>query len=411
MSTLENFSRQLGLLNQEWFIKTRISVVGVGNLGSALIGMMTKVGFREIVVYDHDTIESHNIANQLYSTRTVGQYKSDKIIETMAFDSPSWYHFISFKCKIGLRHAIQLINSDIMIVLTDNIKSRIETFLMVLEYKKYNYDFKWFIEAGTHAKTAKIYVVDLDNELEIASYFDKILERHNAPSEDLPCTERSTFFYANFVGSVIMSYFVKMSEEKEVPFETWIDLANNEVMRFEIPSHDKTYSIKEMIELYDPQGIKANMDSLSLIETSGYNCKTLVWSELWSTIQDYGPSNYITRFIYHLPEDLNRLTVYGDHTIRIKLAKNDKYKHQDGDCDRCPCSDCLTRSRCDERPCRGGTGCLHDKHGRVLYCSNIESRYLHKKFHFIWKIFKNTDINDVKKTIKGFFKEWGGLTV
>lgn len=52
------------------------AVVGVGALGSAVALMLAKLGLKDLVLFDHDIVEAHNICNQvLYGPMDVGTAK------------------------------------------------------------------------------------------------------------------------------------------------------------------------------------------------------------------------------------------------------------------------------------------------------------------------------------------------
>ena len=67
-------SRHRELFNPENF-NTPIHIIGVGATGSWLALGLAKLGLSNITVWDFDSIEEHNIANQAYNVGSVGQKK------------------------------------------------------------------------------------------------------------------------------------------------------------------------------------------------------------------------------------------------------------------------------------------------------------------------------------------------
>ena len=67
--------RHLLLFDPQVFDKTRIDVVGCGAVGSHLAMEIAKLGVHNLHLWDGDTIESHNIANQLYGLPDIGRLK------------------------------------------------------------------------------------------------------------------------------------------------------------------------------------------------------------------------------------------------------------------------------------------------------------------------------------------------
>ncbi len=56
----------------------RVALVGVGTIGSHLALTLARMQV-PFTMYDHDTIEAHNLATQAYTRRNIGQYKVDAI--------------------------------------------------------------------------------------------------------------------------------------------------------------------------------------------------------------------------------------------------------------------------------------------------------------------------------------------
>lgn len=52
-----------------------VGIIGVGAVGSQIAMQIAKLGVENIVLMDHDCVEAHNVPNQLYSIKDVGQSK------------------------------------------------------------------------------------------------------------------------------------------------------------------------------------------------------------------------------------------------------------------------------------------------------------------------------------------------
>lgn len=52
-----------------------INVIGAGGIGSFVVPAIAKLGIEDIVVWDGDKIEQHNIDNQFFTVKSVGQSK------------------------------------------------------------------------------------------------------------------------------------------------------------------------------------------------------------------------------------------------------------------------------------------------------------------------------------------------
>ena len=71
---IEKYSRQGGLIPET---SSRIAILGVGNVGSYVALMLTKIGLSNIVLVDDDVVELPNTATQLFSEANIGQLKTE----------------------------------------------------------------------------------------------------------------------------------------------------------------------------------------------------------------------------------------------------------------------------------------------------------------------------------------------
>lgn len=56
-----------------------IHVIGTGSVGSHIVLMLAKLGFLDISVYDFDTVEAHNVRNQVYGLKDIGRMKVEAL--------------------------------------------------------------------------------------------------------------------------------------------------------------------------------------------------------------------------------------------------------------------------------------------------------------------------------------------
>lgn len=58
-----------------------VHIIGAGATGSWLVMELAKLGITNITVWDFDTIEEHNVPNQLYGIKDVGRYKVEVLAQ------------------------------------------------------------------------------------------------------------------------------------------------------------------------------------------------------------------------------------------------------------------------------------------------------------------------------------------
>ena len=69
-------------------VRDRIHIIGCGAIGSTIGELLAKAGFTKITLYDFDKVESHNIANQMYTELDIGKEKVDALAERMCSINP-----------------------------------------------------------------------------------------------------------------------------------------------------------------------------------------------------------------------------------------------------------------------------------------------------------------------------------
>ena len=69
-------------------INERIHIIGCGAVGSLLADTLARTGLTKITLYDFDTVESHNIANQIYTEKDLGKTKVEALKEHMLSINP-----------------------------------------------------------------------------------------------------------------------------------------------------------------------------------------------------------------------------------------------------------------------------------------------------------------------------------
>ena len=57
-------------------VKERCHIIGCGSIGSNVAELLARYGVERITLWDFDTVEPHNIANQLFTEEDVGAPKT-----------------------------------------------------------------------------------------------------------------------------------------------------------------------------------------------------------------------------------------------------------------------------------------------------------------------------------------------
>ncbi len=160
-------------------LKNRIvTVVGVGATGSNLVGMLAACGFKHIVVYDYDEIESHNIANQWFQQDQIGLTKVGALKINV-----QKYFGLTIDAKNEKvekdQHA-----SEIVFLLTDSMPSRKGIAKNLIEN---NSVVTSLIETRMGAELMQVYAVDNIQEGGFQQWFNTLFDEEIAMPEVSAC--------------------------------------------------------------------------------------------------------------------------------------------------------------------------------------------------------------------------------
>lgn len=69
-------------------VTERIHIIGCGAVGSTIGELIARTGLTNIVLYDFDTVEAHNIANQMFTSDDIGRNKAEALKDLMVKINP-----------------------------------------------------------------------------------------------------------------------------------------------------------------------------------------------------------------------------------------------------------------------------------------------------------------------------------
>ena len=78
MENETTFARQLDLCPPDR-LAFPITLIGAGAIGSAVALTLAKMGCSDITVFDHDSLEEHNIPNQICRPDKIGMKKTEAL--------------------------------------------------------------------------------------------------------------------------------------------------------------------------------------------------------------------------------------------------------------------------------------------------------------------------------------------
>ena len=208
----DKFKRQLGIFNPEDFKDKKVTVIGTGSVGSFVVLTLSKMGIKNIEVWDDDIIEEHNLSNQFYPNASVGMLKVEALkdmiremtgeILTVNKDRFEWGRILGYP--------------DIVISAVDSIVARREIWKSILN----NLNVKLYIDARMGGELMRIFTVRGQEDY---SFYENSLKEEGI---QLPCTERTIIYNVTIISGLVALIIKKFLKGEELYKEVMFDLRN-----------------------------------------------------------------------------------------------------------------------------------------------------------------------------------------
>lgn len=214
-----------------WFEKIQeqdITLAGVGGIGSYVAFLLSRMKPRSITLYDPDTVETVNMAGQLFGQSDIGLSKVKAICNRMR-DFSIYYNTYAYDRRFD-----SVSNSTkIMICGFDNMAARKTFFYNWLAYVISLPEDKrrecLFIDGRLNAEEFQVLCITGDNTYAINNYKENWLF-DDSEVEEAVCSYKQTSYMANMIGSVMTNLFVNFCANmcdpvmpRDIPFLTRYD--------------------------------------------------------------------------------------------------------------------------------------------------------------------------------------------
>jgi molybdopterin/thiamine biosynthesis adenylyltransferase len=176
-------------------VRQTINVVGCGAIGSHVCEQLARLGFTKVNLYDFDTVEAHNITNQMFYEGDIGLPKVECCKAEMVAINPELKNCIR-TYEEGLK-APYILNG-IIIMCVDNIDLRRE----IVKANQYNPNCTAITDFRMRLTDAQCYFADTHNKLSVKAMLDSMDFTHD---EAVTATPKSACGY-----ELSVIYTVKM---------------------------------------------------------------------------------------------------------------------------------------------------------------------------------------------------------
>ena len=215
-----NFHRQLDIFNPEAYASETIHIIGCGGIGSFVAYNLGMLGLAQnLVLWDSDSVEAHNIPNQNFLLEHVGFNKAVALAS-----------FIERKTGIAPKVKERFFTEDshimngIVVLCTDNIDSR----KLVYNDVKDRENVRAIVDGRLGGEAFVIYSAMLDNAdsktLYESTFFDA------SETQELPCTARAVIYIGAYIGALMTKQVKDILVSNACIEKIQIDVKNQIVM-------------------------------------------------------------------------------------------------------------------------------------------------------------------------------------
>lgn len=213
MTKTMNFLRQLDILDPN-MVAFPVALIGCGGIGSPTALALAKMGIGRITLIDPDSVEEHNLPNQLFRLFDTGQKKVFAAKDMLADFSPSDV------TAVPDRFEGQTPLSGIVISGVDSMKSR----QMIWDSVKWNLDVPLYIDGRIGGEIIQILTVRPSQIEDIEFYEDPDNLFPDSEAAELPCTRRGIIYTGFASAALICSQLKKWIKSEKYPRKISFDL-------------------------------------------------------------------------------------------------------------------------------------------------------------------------------------------
>lgn len=214
--SVNTYLRQLDIFKPE-LMDTDINIIGAGATGSMLCFFMTKMGMKNIRIWDHDFVEEHNSSNQLFKVSDLNKQKAEQTARICE-------DFTGIKIHYGNCRYIKQPLCGIVVLAVDTMKCRKEIF----EVCKNSKNVSFVIDPRASAEQFRVYTIDMKLKCETdfwqkSWYPDENTERTN-------CTANAIIYGVGFLVSTIQNQIKRILMGQEYFHEVIGDITRYEFL-------------------------------------------------------------------------------------------------------------------------------------------------------------------------------------
>ena len=205
-------TRSADLVNHNTLKKWDATIIGVGAIGSNLAYLLAKMGIGQLVLYDDDRVEAHNIEPQMYTTHQLDMNKVDACQFMCQYFVSNGLTINPLLQRVSRAHGFW---TDIVVSCVDSIESRKEIArALMLGGKKWSH----FIDGRMGGNIVELHYATPDT---MRDYWDELVQ---VEPLDIPCSGRAVAYNGMFIASLIARQIAALTMDQPILRKATIDL-------------------------------------------------------------------------------------------------------------------------------------------------------------------------------------------
>jgi hypothetical protein len=207
-----DFLRQLDLIRQDQ-LTFPITLIGAGGIGSPAALVLAKMGCANLTVYDDDTVEAHNLPNQLYRLSDLGKRKVEALHEIL----------LSFTGTAIVPRPERVQDQRLAGLVISGVDSMAARRSIWQAGVRFNPRVPLYLDARMGAEVGRLLAVQPADPDDVAWYASTLFDDDAAVDE--ACTARAIVYNVFGLASLIGSHVKRHAAGDSVPREVIFDLA------------------------------------------------------------------------------------------------------------------------------------------------------------------------------------------
>ena len=159
---------------------SKVHIIGCGSVGSTIAENLARCGVKNIVLYDFDTVEPHNIVNQMFTQQDVGRSKVEALKDILVSINPELTDTVELHPEGWSKKSKRM--SGYVFLAVDSVELRRE----IVEKYMDNLNIKAMFDVRTLLESAQHYAADWQDYKMKQDLLNSMQFSHDEASEETP---------------------------------------------------------------------------------------------------------------------------------------------------------------------------------------------------------------------------------